>query len=150
MDLIKLREDLEKDEGVKYEIYEDHLGYATFGIGHLITANDPEVGLPIGHPISEVRVLEAFTNDIKQVIQDCYVPFPNFDDLPEECQLVIANMMFNLGRTRFMKFKKFIQAIHDRDWETAGREMLDSRWAAQVKGRALRLHDRILALGDSF
>lgn len=150
MDLIKLRQDLEKDEGVVYEIYNDHLGYPTFGIGHLITDKDPEFGLPIGHPISEVRVLEAFTNDIKQVIKDCYVPFPNFDDLPEECQLVIANMMFNLGRPRFEKFKKFIQAIHDRDWETASKEMLNSKWATQVKGRALKLQQRILALGDSF
>ena len=33
MDIEKLRKQLEIDEGVKYEIYNDHLGLATFGIG---------------------------------------------------------------------------------------------------------------------
>ena len=36
MDLVKLREELEIDEGVEYKIYNDHLGYPTFGVGHLI------------------------------------------------------------------------------------------------------------------
>ena len=31
---------LQLDEGVKYEIYADHLGYLTFGVGHLVTKND--------------------------------------------------------------------------------------------------------------
>ncbi len=44
MDIQKLREQLEIDEGVVHEIYNDHLGYPTFGIGHLITEDDPEHG----------------------------------------------------------------------------------------------------------
>ena len=55
MDLQRLREDLEDDEGVKYEIYDDHLGYPTFGIGHLIRSSDPEYGEPTGTPVSEER-----------------------------------------------------------------------------------------------
>ena len=38
----KLREELIRDEGVKFEIYNDHLGYPTFGIGHLVTEDDEE------------------------------------------------------------------------------------------------------------
>ena len=34
-------ETLKIDEGVKYEIYLDHLGYPTFGVGHLVTTSDP-------------------------------------------------------------------------------------------------------------
>ena len=48
MNLEKLREQLEIDEGVKYEIYRDHLGYATFGIGHLVLESDPEYGFNMG------------------------------------------------------------------------------------------------------
>ena len=44
MDIEKLREQLEIDEGVVHEIYLDHLGYPTFGIGHLVTDDDPEYG----------------------------------------------------------------------------------------------------------
>ena len=48
MDIDKLRKQLEIDEGVLHEIYLDHLGYSTFGIGHLVTDNDPEYGLDVG------------------------------------------------------------------------------------------------------
>ena len=30
-------------------------------------------------------------------------------------------------------------AVYDNDFETAAKEMLDSRWARQVKGRSTRL-----------
>ena len=46
MDLEKLRKQLEIDEGVKYEIYLDHLGYPTFGIGHLVIPSDNDCPLP--------------------------------------------------------------------------------------------------------
>ena len=44
MDVDKLRKQLEIDEGVVHEIYLDHLGYATFGIGHLVRDTAPENG----------------------------------------------------------------------------------------------------------
>ena len=44
------------------------------------------------------------------------------------------------------KFKKFIGAINESDWNTAAVEMMDSRWATQVGPRATRLRDRVLAL----
>ena len=42
MNIEQLRKELEVDEGVKHEIYNDHLGYPTFGIGHLVRDSDPE------------------------------------------------------------------------------------------------------------
>ena len=36
----RLFEQLKYDEGVVYEIYKDHLGYPTFGIGHLVLESD--------------------------------------------------------------------------------------------------------------
>lgn len=47
MDMQKLREEIELDEGVVNKIYLDHLGYPTFGIGHLVKDTDPEKGLPV-------------------------------------------------------------------------------------------------------
>ena len=46
MNIEKLREELKVDEGCINEIYLDHLGYHTFGIGHLITDKDKEWGDP--------------------------------------------------------------------------------------------------------
>ena len=48
MNIQRLREQLIIDEGVKYEVYNDHLGYPTFGIGHLITETDEEYGKSVG------------------------------------------------------------------------------------------------------
>ena len=60
MDLDRLREELKIDEGCKYEVYLDHLGLPTFGIGHLIRQDDPEYMMGIGTPIDEIRVNEVF------------------------------------------------------------------------------------------
>ena len=60
MNIEQLKETLKVDEGVVYEIYNDHLGYATFGIGHLVLESDPEHGQEVGTPVSEERVDECF------------------------------------------------------------------------------------------
>ena len=143
MDLIKLRKQLEIDEGVKYEIYKDHLGYPTFGIGHLVTDTDDEFGCDIGTTVSEQRVEEAFKKDVQIVIKDCEILYPDFNELPEEVQQIIANMMFNLGRPRLSKFKGMKRGVDNQDWNGAADEMVDSRWYRQVGKRAERLVERM-------
>jgi len=146
MNIEQLRKELEVDEGVKYEIYNDHLGYPTFGIGHLVRDNDPESGEPVGTPVSEDRVIEAFNQDVETVLSDCNILYDDFDDLPEEAQLIIANMMFNLGRPRLSKFKGMKAGVDSRDWKKAADEMIDSAWCRQVPNRAGRLVTRMKAL----
>ena len=143
MNIEKLREQLEIDEGVKYEIYNDHLGYATFGVGHLVIESDPEYGMDIGTPISESRVVEAFEQDCENVLRDCNILYEDFADLPEEVQQIIANMMFNMGRTRLSKFKGMKRGVDARDWHAAAVEMVDSNWYRQVTNRASRLVERM-------
>jgi GH24 family phage-related lysozyme (muramidase) len=146
MNIDQLRKELEVDEGVKYEIYNDHLGYPTFGIGHLVIDTDPEYGEEVGTPVSEDRVAEAFDKDVTTVIADCEVLYPDFDELPEECQLIIANMMFNMGRPRLKQFKGMKRGVDSRDWNAAADEMIDSNWYRQVPNRAGRLVKRMRAL----
>ena len=146
MNIEQLRKELEVDEGVKYEIYNDHLGYPTFGIGHLVRDTDPEHGQEIGTPVSEDRVIEAFNKDVESVLNDCTILYGNFSKLPEEAQLIIANMMFNLGRPRLSKFKGMKAGVDARDWKKAADEMVDSAWYRQVPNRAGRLVTRMKAL----
>ena len=146
MNIEQLRKELEVDEGVKYEIYNDHLGYPTFGIGHLVRDNDPESGEPVGTPVSEDRVIEAFNQDVETVLSDCNILYDDFGDLPEEAQLIIANMMFNLGRPRLSKFKGMKAGVDARDWKKAADEMVDSAWYRQVPNRAGRLVKRMRGL----
>jgi lysozyme len=147
MDIEVLKQQLIEDEGCKYEIYLDHLGYKTFGIGHLCIATDPENDMDVGTEVSKERVDECFVEDIEKVIDDCTILYDNFYDLPEEAQLIIANMMFNLGRPRLSAFKKMKAAVDDHNWIEAAIQMEDSKWARQVPNRANRLCDRMRNIG---
>tara|TARA_R100000781_G_C4059488_1_gene120500 strand:- start:235 stop:675 length:441 start_codon:yes stop_codon:yes gene_type:complete len=143
MDIQKLKEELTLDEGCEFKLYNDHLGYKTFGIGHLVTKNDAEYEMEIGEEVSEDRVNECFVNDVEKVIEDCLILYYDFYDLPEEAQLIIANMMFNMGRPRLSKFQKMKRAIDNREWEEASNQMKDSKWYEQVPNRANRLVERM-------
>ena len=147
MNIEQLREELERDEGIIYKIYNDHLGYATFGIGHLVLESDPEYGAPLGTAVSEERCYEVFEQDVQTVLSDYEKLYEDFYDLPEDAQLIIANMMFNMGLTRLSKFKVRKRGVDARDWETAADEMVDSRWYTQVQRRADRLVVRMRSLG---
>jgi len=145
MNIDKLREELAEDEGCKYEIYLDHLGLPTFGIGHLITKDDPEYSKDVGSVVEQSRVQSAFNLDITITLEDCQRLYKDFNDLPEEVQLIIANMMFNLGYPRLSKFKGMKANVDARDWPAAADEMVDSKWYTQVTNRARRLVDRMRA-----
>ena len=146
MDINRLRVEIENDEGGKYEVYLDHLGLPTCGIGHLIKEDDPEHGLEVGTKIDEERVNELFETDIKVTIDECKLIYNDFDDLPEEAQYIIANMMFNMGRPRLSRFHKMKQAVDNRDWKEAANQMIDSRWYKQVPNRANRLVNRMKSI----
>ena len=152
MDLEKLKKQLIIDEGCKLEVYLDHLGYPTVGIGHLLTNKDPELlQYQLGKKnnpnysmkITEARCQEFFLADIANVIKDCRTLFPSFDFYAEETKQIIANMMFNLGLTRLSKFKKFVAAIASLNYKEAAKQMADSAWSKQVPNRAKRLIDRM-------
>ena len=143
IDVDQLREQLIIDEGQVNEIYNDHLGYPTFGIGHLILEGEPEHGLPVGTSVTEERVKECFEKDVENVIEDCKKLHDAWDGYPEEVKQIIANMMFNMGLTRLSKFKKHNEALYCGDWKEAAKEGRDSRWYRQVTNRAERLMSRL-------
>jgi GH24 family phage-related lysozyme (muramidase) len=136
---------LKIDEGVKYEIYKDHLGYPTFGVGHLIREDDAEFGKQVGTGVSEERVRSCFERDLDTAISECGALYGEreFGVLPDEVQQILVNMMFNMGRPRLSGFKKLNAAIQSGDWVEAAKEGRDSRWYDQVANRAERLMKRL-------
>jgi lysozyme len=137
-------EQLKIDEGVVYEIYKDHLGYPTFGVGHLVLESDPEFGQDVGTPVTEERTKECFEKDLDTSISECVALYgDDFTDWPGVVQEVLVNMMFNMGRTRLGKFNNFRKALEAQDWKQAGIEGRDSRWHKQVTNRAERLMERL-------
>lgn len=149
MNLDQLKQELAEDEGCKYEIYLDHLGLPTVGIGHLITEDDPEARMNVGTPVSEERVNMLFRRDIAVTVEDCHRLYDDFKDLPEEAQLIIANMMFNLGYPRLSKFVGMKSCVDKRDFNGAAEEMIDSKWFDQVPNRAKRLVARMRSIEDA-
>ena len=145
----RLYKQLKQDEGVKYEIYKDHLGYPTFGVGHLILESDPEYGQPVGTLIDGERVMECFRYDCDIAVRECAILYGEdyFEDFPDEVQEILVNMMFNMGRPRLSGFKKMNAALKKEDWLEAAKEGRDSRWYNQVTMRAERLMTRLEKLG---
>ena len=138
-----VRKQLEIDEGVVYEIYEDHLGYKTFGIGHLVRDLDLEMNWPVGTEVSRDRVASAFEKDFDVAVRECAYLYDMWETFPDEIQEVLVNMLFNLGRPRLSKFKNFKKALDAHDWKQAGLEGRDSAWYRQVTNRAERLMVRV-------
>ena len=143
MNIEQLKETLKVDEGVVYKIYKDHLGYPTFGIGHLVIKEDKEFGKDVGTEVSEDRVNECFESDVQSVIDDCKKLHHGWDGYPQEAKQIVANMMFNMGLTRLSKFKNHNAALQSGDWKEAAKEGRDSKWHKQETNRAERLMKRL-------
>ncbi len=143
MNIDTLRQEIANDEGCVYSVYLDHLGLETCGVGHLILEGEPEHGQPVGTDVSEERVRQLFALDIAVTIEDCKILYPTWDSMSDELQHILCNLMFNMGRPRMSKFKKFIAAIKAEEFETAGAELKDSRYYKQVTNRADRLIARL-------
>ena len=142
MNLNKLQQQIMFEEGVKYEIYNDHLGYKTFGVGHLVRATDPENEMAVGTKVSKMRVAECFEADLYVAINDMekFTEDMNVDENVKEC---VTHMVFQLGLPRLNKFKNFKQALLDGDIKTAQAEMKDSLWYRQTTNRADRLIEKL-------
>ena len=142
MNLEKLKQEIKFEEGVMYEIYNDHLGYKTFGIGHLCRPTDPENDMEVGTEISEERVNECFENDLDIALGDAQV-FCKDMDIDENAEECVVHMVFQLGLTRLNKFVKFKKALQENDIQEAMNQMKDSKWYNQTTNRANRLIEKM-------
>jgi len=143
MNLEELKEDIAKEEGLKYEIYRCSEGYPTAGIGHLITEWDEEYyGMPIGTEVSKEQVDKWFEADLYVAINDMekFTADMQVDENVKEC---ITHMVFQLGLPRLNKFRNFKQALIDGDIAKAQAEMMDSLWYRQTTNRAERLIEKM-------
>jgi len=134
-----IKEDLIRHEGYKREIYLDHLGYPTFGVGHLVTEKDIEHTWPVGTPITDDRILAVFEEDFLDALEDAESLVDGLYNKPDAVIRVLVNMAFNIGRTRLKQFKKMLHAIEEGDYDKAADEMEDSKWYNQVGRRSKEL-----------
>jgi len=136
-------------EGLVLQVYQDTLGIDTIGIGRNledrgITDSELEdMGITLDHVyefgITEADAILLAENDVEIVEDELLRAHPCVDGLDAVRQLVLIDMAFNMGVPRLCKFKKMWAAVHENAFATASKEMLDSRWANQVKSRSTKL-----------
>lgn len=136
MDNTKLKDMIKSHEGYRPYVYYDSLGFPTGGYGHAFLDRSP-----ISHDVA----LLLFEEDFSLAVED----YNKLDlQLDSVRRAVVIDMLFNLGLTRFRGFRKTIKALRRGDYDTAAKEMLDSKWAKQVKSRAFRLA-RMMKTGEA-
>ena len=137
-------------EGLRLQVYQDTLGIDTIGIGRnledrgitdeeLDWMDMPSMDAVYEHGISEADAMYLAQNDVQIVEEELVRAHPCVEELDAVRQLVVMDMAFNMGVPRLRKFKKMWNAIHENKFDIAAKEMLDSRWATQVKSRAVKL-----------
>lgn len=119
---------IKKHEGLRLKPYKCTAGKLSIGYGRNIEDN--------GISAYEADVL------LNDDIQNCYaqcIKFPFWNKLNEVRQAVLLDMCYNLGFARLNGFKKMLKALGRLDYKTAAKEMLDSKWARDVKSRSTEL-----------
>ncbi len=127
---MSLRAMLIRHEGLRLKAYTCTAGKTTIGVGR----NLDDVG------ITHEEAMLLLEHDISRCLAEAERVFrPWWRELDEPRRAALLDMLFNLGVSRLLGFKRFLAAMAAKDYEAAAREMLDSTWAAQVKGRAVEL-----------
>ena len=136
-------------EGLRLQVYKDTLGIDTIGIGRNledrgITKEEldwmdiPNIDVVYEMGITEADAVYLATNDVQIVEEELVRAHPCVEELDAVRQLVLVDMAFNMGVPRLSKFKKMWNAVHENKFDVAAKEMLDSRWANQVKSRSTK------------
>jgi len=124
-----------KHEGKVNKIYKDHLGNATFGVGHLVLETDD---LKEGIEYDDATIMEYFERDFRQATDDAQI-FIKGETIDPRAFGCVINMAFQLGLPRLSKFKRFQYHLNKCEYAEAADEMLDSLWAKQTPNRANEL-----------
>jgi lysozyme len=130
-------------EGKVNKIYKDHLGNATFGIGHLVLPTDD---LEEGVEYPDEKIMEIFEKDFEISKEGANLFIPEENIHPTAFGIVIE-MCFQLGLPRLQKFKRFHYHLNKCEYEESAAEMLDSVWAKkQTPNRAKALADKMKSI----
>lgn len=112
-------------EGFSKLPYKCPTGHLTIGYGHNLE-----------NGISSAAAEFILKEDLARAEQAVKDAFPWWWKLDNARQFVLVDMAFNMGLAGLKGFKKMLAAMEKGDYQTAAKEMLASKWAAQVGHRA--------------
>lgn len=127
---------LEREEGRVPHAYQDHLGYWTIGVGHLIDKRKGG-GLPD-------RIIDALLeHDITAKTAEVEFALPWVRTLDEPRRAVLIGMAFQMGTEGLLAFRNTLARVRAGDFEGAAMGMLNSKWATQTPARAHRMAEQM-------
>lgn len=129
-----------RHEGVSLFPYTDTVGKITLGVGRNLT----DCG------ISRAEAFYLLANDIVDVNASLLREYPWCVTLDPVRADVLRSMRFALGSGGLSKFVRFIAALKNDNYTAAADELLTSRWAEQVGGRAHELAAMLLTGARGF
>ncbi len=131
--LVKLRKSLVLNEGWHRYPYEDTVGKITIGCGYNLSDRG----------IDDEWINTQYLKDVNYFNNQLTSHFDWYKDLITDRQIVLIDMAF-IGFKKFLEFHRMIDALSRHDYEQTAYEMLNSKWAEQVKGRAATLAQAML------
>lgn len=131
MDLIRLRQQLERHEGRRRKVYTDTTGHLSVGVGRNLT----DVG------VFDDEIDLMLDNDIARTMGAIRSRLPWVDTLDEVRQRAVVDFVFNVGIGTALTFHKTLAALRTGDFDTAASQLLKSRYAQQVGRRAITLSE---------
>jgi lysozyme len=137
MDIETLKDHIKKEEGFRNKVYLDHLGNRTIGYGHLCL---PDENWDDDKVYDSKELNKTFEYDFNIACKDAEKLIAR-ESIHPDAFCVLIDMCFNMGSPRVSRFKKMFAALETQDYQTASKEMLDSKWATQVPNRARRLSE---------
>lgn len=129
-----LKAQLVRHEGYRSHPYRCTAGKLTIGVGR----NLDDRGL------SPEEIEYLLENDIREA-EGYAKAYPWYETLDPVRQNVVVNLCFNLGPTRFGKFKQLHAALAVGDWARAKASLENSLWHKQVGRRAPELELQLLS-----
>lgn len=130
---------LKVDEGLRREAYLDTVGVWTIGYGH--TGPEVKRGLVWTKEQAEAALIADIVDHNRRI----HAALPWLSGLDPVRRRVLENMAFNLGvgsaatGKGLLGFKNTLEFVRTGQYQKAADGMLASKWAKQVKGRAIRL-----------
>jgi GH24 family phage-related lysozyme (muramidase) len=143
--------DIIKDhEGYRPQVYKDSVGKPTIGIGFNLTRSDARALIKqVGADYDQVLTGKQLLNDkqintlfelsLRTAYKDAEKFIPDLFNQPRNVKLALIDLAFNLGYDRLSKFKNTKAHLIAGDYNKAANELMNSKWAGQVKRRAQNL-----------
>ena len=151
-DYTKLCNQIKASEGCRLAAYACPAGALTVGYGHNCDAFPvPGVSRP-GDRISDEQAKTLFENDLLLAVDAVWRSLPWAKTLTAPRQAVLYDMAFNMGlgqagKSGLLSFVNTLALIESGRYAQAAKNMLQSKWARQVGGRAARLA-RQMSMGE--